>query len=34
MANANKTIVKLKRINFFNKLNRKEKIEKDDSAGY
>jgi hypothetical protein len=33
MANANKTIVKLKRINFFNKLNRK-KIEKDDSSGY
>lgn len=33
MANANKTIVKLKRINFFNKLNRK-KIEKDDSARY
>lgn len=34
MANANKTIVKLKRINFFNKLNRKKIEKKNDSTGY
>lgn len=33
MANANKTLVKLKRVNFFNKQNRK-KIEEYDSARY